>query len=57
MNTTINAAESLSATPFVFDYGKLALIVLVAIAASSLSEVISYFLLYRKDDYKYNKCK
>jgi hypothetical protein len=46
----------LSATaPFVFEPTKLLLIVAAAIFASSLSELISYFLLYRKDEYKLNK--
>jgi hypothetical protein len=41
--------------PFVFDPSKFLLIVLAAIFASSLSELISYFLLYRKEDYRINK--
>jgi ubiquinone biosynthesis protein COQ9 len=40
---------------FVFETSKFLLIVAAAIFASSLSELISYFLLYRKDDYKLNK--
>ena len=56
MNTTANANIPAS-TPFVFDITQLLLIVAAAIFASSLSELISYFLLYRKDDYKYNKRK
>ena len=56
MNNTANANIPAS-TPFVFDIIQLMLIVAAAIFASSLSEIISYFLLYRKDDYKYNKRK
>jgi hypothetical protein len=43
-----------SAAPFVFDMSKLLLIVAAAIFASSLSELISYFLLYRKEEYRMN---
>jgi hypothetical protein len=39
----------------VFDSWKLLLIALAAIGASSLSELISYFLLYRKEDYRISK--
>lgn len=46
---------SQGALPFVFEPTKFLLIVAAAIFASSLSELISYFLLYRKDDYKINK--
>jgi hypothetical protein len=42
-------------SPFAFDSAKFALIVLAAIFASSLSELINYFLLYRKADYRTNK--
>jgi hypothetical protein len=41
---------------FSFDPAKFLLIILAAIFASSLSELISYFLLYRKEDYRLNKC-
>lgn len=43
-------------TEFTFELDKFLLIVLAAIAASSVSELLSWFLLYRKDDYKLNKC-
>jgi hypothetical protein len=43
-------------TEFVFELDKFLLIVLAAIAASSVSEALSWLLLYRKDDYKLNKC-
>lgn len=43
-------------TEFVFELDKFLLIVLAAIAASSVSELLSWLLLYRKDDYKLNKC-
>ena len=58
MNNTLNIdpTEIVSA-PFVFDCFKVLLIMLAAVAASSLSELISYFLLYRKEDYKMNKSK
>ena len=41
--------------PFQFDPAKFGLIIVAAILASSLSELISYFLLYRKEDYRFNK--
>ena len=43
--------------PFVFDLVTFSIVVLAAIAASSLSELISYFLLYRKEEYRLNKSK
>ncbi len=43
-----------STPPFVFDISKLLLIIAAAIFASSLSELISYFLLYRKEEYRMN---
>ncbi len=43
--------------PFQFDIFKFLLIILAAIFASSLSETISYFLLYRKEEYKLSKSK
>jgi len=43
-----------STAPFVFDISKLLLIIAAAIFASSLSELISYFLLYRKEEYRMN---
>lgn len=49
--------EQSNAPQFVFDPWKFLLIVAAAIFASSLSELISYFLLYRKEDYKLNKSK
>lgn len=49
--------EQTNAPQFVFDPWKFLLIVAAAIFASSLSELISYFLLYRKEDYKLNKSK
>lgn len=48
-------SEGPASVPFVFEPAKFLLIVAAAIFASSLSELISYFLLYRKDDYKLNK--
>lgn len=42
---------------FVFEPVKFLMIVGAAICASTLSELISYFLLYRKEDYKLNKGK
>ena len=53
MNNTVNISSPTPAA-FTFEISKLALIIFAAIFASSLSELISYFLLYRKDDYKYN---
>jgi hypothetical protein len=41
---------------FAFELDKFLLIVLAAIAASSVSELLSWFLLYRKEDYRLNKC-
>jgi hypothetical protein len=50
--------ETFSSTaPFVFDISKLLLIIAAAIFASSLSELISYFLLYRKEEYRMNSSK
>lgn len=46
----------MESTPFQFDPFNFALIMLAAILASSLSELISYFLLYRKEEYRLNKC-
>jgi len=48
------ADTATSAAPFVFDISKLLLIIAAAIFASSLSEIISYFLLYRKEEYRMN---
>jgi hypothetical protein len=45
---TLPESAASSQAPFVFDPTKLLLIVGAAIFASSLSELISYFLLYRK---------
>ena len=45
----------MESTPFQFDPFNFALIMLAAILASSLSELISYFLLYRKEEYRINK--
>ena len=58
MNHTanINLDQPSPSGPFVFDIPQFLLIVAAAIFASSVSEVISYFLLYRKEDYKSNKC-
>ena len=47
-------STSISSPPFAFDITKLLLIVAAAIFASSLSELISYFLLYRKEEYRMN---
>jgi len=46
--STISEGAIPTQTPFVFDPAKFLLIVGAAIFASSLSELISYFLLYRK---------
>jgi len=57
MNNTLNINPAEVAAPFVFDITKVLLIILAAIFSSSLSELISYFLLYRKEDYILNKSK
>lgn len=40
---------------FVFEIGQVALVMLVAISSTSLSELISWLMLYRKESYKRTK--
>lgn len=57
MNNTITLNSEAGPSPFVFDLTKVLIVMLAAIAATSLSELISYIILYRKEDYKINKSK
>lgn len=64
MSTNIGLNETLAGTassvaniPFEFDILRILVVLLAAMVTSSVSEAISWFLLYRKESYKINKSK